>query len=61
MRESVRLQKNEWYDKIPQNNQQLLVLINYQPKHLADFSTVHQAIKLQFEKIISILNRPNAL
>jgi ribonuclease P protein component len=56
MRESVRLQKNDFYQSLQEKNKQIIVLLSYQSKTMADFKTVDDAVTKLLEKMINVLD-----
>ena len=52
MRESVRLQKPEFYKLLQEKNKQIIVLLSYQAKTIADFKQIDDAVTKLLNKII---------
>ncbi len=56
MRESIRLQKNKFYQSLNAKNIQLLILVNYQPKNIATHQTIEEATAQLLDKITHALS-----
>lgn len=52
MRESVRLQKNEFYKLLQEKNKQVVLLLSYQAKTIADFKTVDAVVTQLLSKLL---------
>lgn len=52
MRESVRLQKNELYKLLQEKNKQVVLLLSYQAKTIADFKTVDAVVTQLLSKLL---------
>ena len=55
MRESVRLQKPEFYKVLQEKNKNIALLLSYHAKSITDFKTVDDAVTLLLNKLISEL------
>ncbi|MFN8283056.1 MAG: ribonuclease P protein component [Chitinophagales bacterium] len=55
MRESVRLQKPDFYNALTEKNKQLILLLSYHSKIMSDFKTVDESVKKLLNKIIKEL------
>lgn len=56
MRESVRLQKPDFYKSLHEKNKQVVLLLSYHAKTVADFKTVNDAVTKLLTKLITELN-----
>jgi ribonuclease P protein component len=56
MRESVRLQKNDFYQSLQKKNKQVVLLLSYQAKQISDFNNVDDAVTKLLNKIVSVLD-----
>ena len=52
MRESVRLQKNELYKLLQEKNKQVVLLLSYQAKTIADFKTIDAVVTQLLSKLL---------
>lgn len=59
MRESVRLQKTQWYNTLNDKNSQLILLLNYQAKEIKTYKEIETSILFLVQKLLEglILNR----
>ena len=55
MRESVRLQKADFYQSLQEKNKQIIILLSYQAKHVSDFKQVDDAVTTLLEKVVNEL------
>jgi ribonuclease P protein component len=55
MRESVRLQKNELYKSLQNKNKQIVLLLSYHAKTVADFKTVDASATQLLSKLLGNL------
>ena len=58
MRESIRLQKPEFYKILQEKNTTVVLLLSYHAKNIANFNTIDDAIKSLLKKIINGLQSP---
>ncbi len=56
MRESIRLQKNEFYQTLQAKKIQLLILVNYQPKAITTKKNIEEATAQLLQKISNELS-----
>ncbi len=56
MRESVRLQKPNFYKILQEKNKQIVLLLSYHAKTVADFKTVEGAVTKLLKKLINELH-----
>lgn len=56
MRESIRLQKNEFYQTLKAKKIQLLILVNYQPKAITTKKNIEEATAQLLQKISNELS-----
>ena len=56
MRESVRLQKPEFYKDLQEKNKQVVLLLSYHAKTVADFKTVDDAVTKLLKKVLGELS-----
>ena len=53
MRESVRLQKPDFYQSLQEKNKQLILLLSYHSKRICDYKEVDEAVAKLLYKIIN--------
>lgn len=56
MRESVRLQKPEFYKSLQEKNKEVVLLLSYHAKSIADFKTVDAAVTQLLKKLLNELH-----
>jgi len=56
MRESVRLQKPDFYRALQEKNKQIVLLLSYHAKTVADFKTVDAAVTQMLKKMLNELH-----
>lgn len=56
MRESVRLQKPEFYKSLQEKNKEVVLLLSYHAKSIADFKTVDVAVTQLLKKLLNELH-----
>ena len=55
MRESVRLQKPEFYKSLQEKNTEVVLLLSYHAKSIADFKTMDVAVTQLLKKLLNEL------
>mgnify|MGYP003597920553 CR=1 FL=1 len=55
MRESVRLQKPDFYNALTEKNKQVILLLSYHSKIMSDFKTVDESVTKLLNRIINEL------
>ena len=56
MRESVRLQKPDFYKALQEKNIKIVLLLSYHAKTVADFKTVDAAVTQLLKKMLNELH-----
>jgi len=52
LRESVRLQKSDFYKEIKEKNKQVVLLLSYHAKEIKNFTEIDDAVTLLLKKLI---------